>query len=85
VLIFRKAQFTPLLGIVILSHLRKGIAPPWSLQESSAHYEVILCHFSAVDPSRPLTILSRVTNESSKVITVLQTPPSRLGDADHQE
>jgi hypothetical protein len=38
-----------------------------------------------VDPSRPLTILSQVTNKSSNVITVLQTPPSRLGDVDHQE
>jgi hypothetical protein len=37
-----------------------------------------------VDPSRSLTISSRVTNKSSKVITVLPTP-SRLGDADHQE
>jgi hypothetical protein len=38
-----------------------------------------------VDPSQPLTILSRVTNKSSEVITVLQTPPSHLGDTDHQE
>jgi hypothetical protein len=64
---------------------RKGIAPPLSLQEPSAHYEVILCHSGAVDPSRPLTISSRVTNKSSKVITVLPTPPSHLGGADHQE
>jgi hypothetical protein len=68
-----------------LEHLRKGIAPPWSLQEPSAHYEMILCHSGTVDPSRPLTILSQVTNKSSKVITVLQMPSSRLGDADHQE
>jgi hypothetical protein len=38
-----------------------------------------------VDPSRPLTNLSRVTNKISMVITELPTPPSRLGDADHQE
>jgi hypothetical protein len=63
----------------------KGIAPPWSSQEPSAHFEMILCHSGVVDPSRSLTILSWVTNKSSKVITVLQTPPSRLGDADHQE
>jgi hypothetical protein len=68
-----------------LEHSLKGIAPPWSLQEPSAHYEMILRHSSAVDPSRPLTILSRVTNKSSGVITTLQTPTSRLGDADHQE
>jgi hypothetical protein len=49
------------------------------------HYEVILCHSGALDPSRLLTISSRVTNKSSKVITVLPTPPSRLADADHQE
>jgi hypothetical protein len=29
--------------------------------------------------------LSRVTNKISMVITELPTPPSRLGDADHQE
>jgi hypothetical protein len=68
-----------------LEHPRKGIAPPWSLQEPSAHYEMILCHSGAVDPSRPLTNLSRVTNKISTVITELPTPPSRLGDADHQE
>jgi hypothetical protein len=68
-----------------LEHPRKGIAPPWSLQEPSAHYELILCHSGAVDLSRPLTIMSQVTNKSSKVITELPTPPSRLGDADHQE
>jgi hypothetical protein len=28
---------------------------------------------------------SRVTNKSSGVITELQSPPSHLGDADHQE
>jgi hypothetical protein len=72
-------------SLVLVEHPRKGIAPPWSLQEPSAHYELILCHSSAVDPSRPLTISSRVINKSSKVITMLQTPPSRLGDADHQE
>jgi hypothetical protein len=38
-----------------------------------------------VDLSRLLTILSRVTNKISKVITELPTPPSRLGDVDHQE
>jgi hypothetical protein len=26
-----------------LEHPRKGIAPPWSSQEPSAHYEMILC------------------------------------------
>jgi hypothetical protein len=46
---------------------------------------MILCHSGAVDPSRPLTILSRVTNKISKVIIELPTPPSHLGDADHQE
>jgi hypothetical protein len=46
---------------------------------------VILCHSDAVDPSRPRTNLSRVTNKSSGVITALQSPPSRLGDVDHQE
>jgi hypothetical protein len=45
---------------------------------------MILCHSGAVDPSRPLTNLSRVTNKISTVITELSTPPSRLGDADHQ-
>jgi hypothetical protein len=64
---------------------RKGIAPPWSSQEPSAHYEMVLYHSGVVDPSRLLTISSRVTNKSSKVITVLPMPPSRLGDADHQE
>jgi hypothetical protein len=44
-----------------------------------------LCHSGAVDPSRSLTNLSRVTNKISTVITELPTPPSRLGDADHQE
>jgi hypothetical protein len=29
--------------------------------------------------------LSRVTNKISTVITELPTPPSHLGDADHQE
>jgi hypothetical protein len=29
--------------------------------------------------------LSQVTNKSSRVITALQSPPSRLGDADHKE
>jgi hypothetical protein len=46
---------------------------------------MILCHSGAVDPSRPLTNLSRVTNKISTVITELQTPPSFLGDADHKE
>jgi hypothetical protein len=41
--------------------------------------------YGTVDPSRPLTNLSRVTNKTSKVITELATPLSRLGDADHQE
>jgi hypothetical protein len=68
-----------------LEHPRKGIAPPWSLQEPSAHYEMILCHSGAVDPSRPLTISSQVTNKSFEVIIMLQTPPSHLGDANHQE
>jgi hypothetical protein len=27
-----------------LEHPRKGIAPPWSLQEPSAYYEMNLCH-----------------------------------------
>jgi hypothetical protein len=67
-----------------LEHPRKGITPPWSSQESSAHYEMILCHSGAVDPSRPLTNLSRVTNKIT-VITDFPMPPSRLGDADHQE
>jgi hypothetical protein len=48
-------------------------------------HEMILCHSGAVDPSRPLTNLSRVTNKISTVITEPPTPPSRLGDADHQE
>jgi hypothetical protein len=68
-----------------LEHLRKGITPHWSSQEPSAHYEMILCYSGAMDPSRLLTISSRVTKKTSEVITVLQTPPSRLGDADHQE
>jgi hypothetical protein len=46
---------------------------------------MILCHAGAVDPSRPLTNLSRVTNKIFTVITELPTPPNRLGDADHQE
>jgi hypothetical protein len=66
-------------------HPRKGIAPPWSSQEPSAHYEMILCHSGVVDPSRPLTNLSQVTNKIFTVITELPTPPSRLGDVDHQE
>jgi hypothetical protein len=68
-----------------LEHARKVIAPPWSSQEPSAHYETILYHFGAVDPSRPLTNLSRVTNKISTVIIELPSPPSRLGDANHQE
>jgi hypothetical protein len=72
-------------SLVPLEHPRKGIAPPWSSQEPGAHYEVILCHFGAVDPSRLLTTLSQVTNKFSWVITAFQTPPSCLGDADHQE
>jgi hypothetical protein len=55
------------------------------LQKPSAHYEMILCHSDAVDPSRPLTNLSRLTKKISTVITELPTPPSCLGDADHQE
>jgi hypothetical protein len=77
---YRRVDTLPL-----LEHSRKSIAPPWSSQEPSAHYEMILCHSDAVDRSRALTILSRVTNKISKVITELPTPPSRLGDADHQE
>jgi hypothetical protein len=46
---------------------------------------MILCHSGAVDPSRPLTNLSRVTNKISTVITELPMLASRLGDADHQE
>jgi hypothetical protein len=46
---------------------------------------VTLCHHGAVDPSRLLTNLSRVTNKISMVITELPTPPSHLGDVDHQE
>jgi hypothetical protein len=38
-----------------------------------------------VDPSRPLTNLSRVTNKISMMITELPMPPSCLGDTDHQE
>jgi hypothetical protein len=38
-----------------------------------------------MDPSRQLTNLSWVTNKISMVIIELPTPPSRLGDADHQE
>jgi hypothetical protein len=34
-----------------LEHPRKGIAPTWSSQEPSAHYEIILCHSGVVDPS----------------------------------
>jgi hypothetical protein len=72
-------------SLVLIGHPRKGITPPWSSQELSAHYEVILCHSGAVDPSWPHTNLSQVTNKSSGVITALQSPPSRLSDADHQE
>jgi hypothetical protein len=49
----------------------QGYRSPWSSQEPSALYEMILCHSDAVDPSRPRTILSRVTNKSSRVITAL--------------
>jgi hypothetical protein len=72
-------------SLVLVGAPVQGYRSPWSSQEPSTHYEVILCHSGAVDPSRSLTILSRVTNKSSGVITVLQTPRSRLGDVDHQE
>jgi hypothetical protein len=71
--------------LVLVGAPVQGYRPPLSSQEPSAHYEMILCHSGAVDLSRPLTISSRVTNNSSEVITVLQTPPSRLGDANQQE
>jgi hypothetical protein len=35
---------------------RKGITPPWSSQEPSALYKMILCLSGVVDPSRPHTI-----------------------------
>jgi hypothetical protein len=69
----------------LLEHPRKGITPPWSLQEPSVLYEMILCLSGVVDTSQPRTILRSVTNKSSGVITELQWPPNRLGDADHQE
>jgi hypothetical protein len=42
----------------LLEHPHKGIAPPWSSQEPSALYEMILCDSNAVDLSRPRTNLS---------------------------
>jgi hypothetical protein len=72
-------------SLVLVGAPAQGYRSPLVLARKSAHYEMILCHSGAVDPSRPLTISSRVTNKSSKVINVLQMPPSRLGDADHQE
>jgi hypothetical protein len=59
-------------SLVLVGAPAQGYRSPWSSQEPSTHYEMILCHSDAVDPSRPLTISSRVTNKSSKVITVLQ-------------
>jgi hypothetical protein len=55
-----------------LEHPRKGIAPPWSSQEPSALYEMILCLSGTVDPSQPRTTLSQVTNKYSGAITELQ-------------
>jgi hypothetical protein len=38
-------------SLVLVGAPRKGIAPPWSSQEPSAHYEMILSHSGMVDPS----------------------------------
>jgi hypothetical protein len=45
------------------------------------NYEVILRHSSMMNRSQPCTTLSHVTNKSSRVITTLQSSPSRLSDA----
>jgi hypothetical protein len=71
--------------LVLVGAPAQGYHSPLSSQEPSALYEMILCDSGTVDPSRPCTNLSRVTNKSSGVITALQSPPRRLGDADHQE
>jgi hypothetical protein len=72
-------------SLVLVGAPAQGYRSPWSSQEPSALYDMILCHSDVVDPSRPRTNLSRVTNKSSEVIIALQSPPSRLGDAGHQE
>jgi hypothetical protein len=72
-------------SLVLVGAPAQGYHPPWSSQEPSALYEMILCHSGAVDPSRSRRNLSRVTNKSSGVITALQSPPRHLGDDDHQE
>jgi hypothetical protein len=72
-------------SLVLVGAPAQGYRSPWSLQEPRALYEMILCHSGVVNPSRPRTNLSRVTNKSSRVITALQSPPSRLSDVDHQD
>jgi hypothetical protein len=72
-------------SLVLIGAPVQGYRSPLVLARTKCYYEMILCHSSAVDPSRLLTISSRVTNKSSKVITMLPTPPSHLGDADHQK
>jgi hypothetical protein len=42
---------------------------------------MILCLSSVMNPSQPHTTLSQVTNKAFEVVTELQSPPSRLGDA----
>ena len=63
---------------------RARVSLPLGPRKNQVLTTMILCHSGAVDPSRPLTNFSRVTNKISTVITELPTPPNRLGDADHQ-
>jgi hypothetical protein len=49
-----KIQHSPL---VLVGAPTQGYRSPWSLQEPSAHYEMILCLFGVVDPSRSRTTI----------------------------
>jgi hypothetical protein len=48
-------------SLVLVGAPAQGYRSSWSSKEPNDHYEMILCHSGAVDPSRPLTISSQVT------------------------
>ena len=59
----------------------KGVAPPWSVQGSSALYGLILRHSVTVNHPQPLTTWVGSSTSSARWSPSSQSPPSHLGDA----
>jgi hypothetical protein len=85
-LIFPEVSMSQHSPLVLIGSQVQGYSSPLILARPiSAHYELILHLSSAVNHSQLRTTLSRVTNKSFGVITMLKSPPNHLGDANHQE